>query len=190
MIQTRQTKGRTRAPKVTLRYAGLVSLLILSVTLAADPGGKKSREKWVAPAKFKKIKNPVASSAKSIAAGKVVYVKNCLVCHGTTGIGDGKQAKDLKVPVGNLRTDIAKQTDGELYFKTSKGREPMPEFVKTLKPAERWHVINFIRTLVAKPAASQPSAKKSGAGKSANKQGKAPQSGSTAKDKKAKPKKS
>ncbi len=114
--------------------------------------GKKPKIPWVVPEKFKKVKNPIKADAASIAAGRIVFFKECLTCHGETGIGDGPQAKDLEIQVGNLRYDIANQVDGELYFKISKGNKPMPEFIKTLKPAQRWNVINFIRTLQATPS--------------------------------------
>jgi mono/diheme cytochrome c family protein len=126
--------------------AFLLALPALS-GLAQAPQGKKPREPWPVPEKFKTVKNPVPATPESVEAGKLVFVKECLTCHGPTGVGDGAQAKDLEVEVGNLRRDIAKQADGELYYKISSGKKPMPEFVKTLKPANRWHVINYIRTL-------------------------------------------
>lgn len=124
-----------------------LTFAIASLAFCGPADDKQSRPEWVAPAKYKKIKNPVQADPVSLAAGKKVYVKECMTCHGVTGVGDGKQAKDLEVAVGNLRTGIANETDGELYYKISKGQKPMPEFIKTLKPKERWDVINYIRTL-------------------------------------------
>lgn len=43
------------------------------------------------------------------------YVAACLVCHGTTGKGDGPLAVFLKVPPSDLTT-IAKRNDGEFPF--------------------------------------------------------------------------
>lgn len=36
-------------------------------------------------------------------SGAMLYQKNCAVCHGSTGVGDGVQADDLPVPPANLR---------------------------------------------------------------------------------------
>jgi len=119
--------------------------------LALSPQGKKPREPWALPDKYKNVQNPVPATPESIETGKVVYVKECLTCHGPTGVGDGPQAKDLEVEVGNLRKEMAGQTDGELYYKISSGRKPMPNYIKTLKPADRWHVINYLRTLQETP---------------------------------------
>jgi mono/diheme cytochrome c family protein len=143
--------GWKSTPKPIVLIAFLFLLPALS-GLAQAPQGKKPREPWPVPEKFKGVQNPVPAAPESIEAGKLVFVKECLTCHGPTGVGDGPQAKDLEVEVGNLRRDIANQTDGELYYKISKGKTPMPEFIKTLQPEERWHAINYVRTLQASPA--------------------------------------
>ena len=41
-----------------------------------------------------KIKNPVAATPESLAAGKRVYQRLCIRCHGAEGKGDGRQEKD------------------------------------------------------------------------------------------------
>ncbi len=86
-----------------------------STVLSQDKArSRKLKSEWVVPEKFKKIPNPVKADPASIAAGNKVYIKECLTCHGKTGVGDGAQAKDLEVEVGNLRYDIASQSDGQL----------------------------------------------------------------------------
>jgi len=40
------------------------------------------------------------------------------------------------------------QSDGELYYKISEGRDEMPSFKKKIPEAEDiWSVVNYIRTL-------------------------------------------
>ena len=49
---------------------------------------------------------------------------------------------------------MARQTDGELFWKITHGRSPMPAFEDFLTRPERWHLINFVRTLGPRPMAA------------------------------------
>ena len=100
--------------------------------------------------------NPVPADADSIAAGKKLFVANCLACHGATGKGDGPAAiacnprpKDLSDP------KISSQTDGELFWKITEGKKPMPAYEKLLSETDRWDVVDYLRTLAPAPT-SQP----------------------------------
>ncbi len=114
------------------------------VVIAADGGPGE----WKAPARAARKKNPIPSDANSIAAGKAVYVQECLSCHGTAGKGDGPAAKDLDPKPGDLSSQkVRDQTDGELFWKITTGKKPMPTFEMTLTDEQRWSVVNYLRTL-------------------------------------------
>lgn len=93
--------------------------------------------------------NPVAMSEASLAAGKQVWGKECASCHGDTGAGDGSQAKKLEVKIPPL-VDIRAQSDGALFWKITSGRRPMPGYRKTLNDEQRWHLVNYMRSLLPK----------------------------------------
>jgi mono/diheme cytochrome c family protein len=78
--------------------------------------------------------------------GKALYAKQCSSCHGKKGLGDGSKAPDLK---GDFSSATAqKQTDGEIFYKMTEGREDMPSFKKKIPNEEdRWLVVNYVRTL-------------------------------------------
>jgi mono/diheme cytochrome c family protein len=104
---------------------------------------------WVAPDDAKKVKNPVASNADSLAAGEQLFSDNCVLCHGEKGVGDGPGAKTIKVKPANF-TDPklqASETDGSLFWKMTNGRGPMPSWRDTLSDQERWQLVNYIRKL-------------------------------------------
>ena len=103
-------------------------------------------EPWNAPARAAAKKNPVAADAASIGRGKAVYTAECFTCHGTTGKGDGPQAKDLETNPGNL-TNLQGQSPGALFWKVSEGKKPMPTFSTKLTEQQRWDVVNYIQTL-------------------------------------------
>lgn len=118
--------------------------------LVADPitGSGTLSEEWKAPARAAKKKNPFPADEKSLTAGKKVYVEECLSCHGEKGKGDGPGAKDLKKHPLNFTTEaFHAQTDGALFWKITEGRKPMPAYAKAVTEEDRWHVINYLRTL-------------------------------------------
>jgi len=106
------------------------------------------QEKWVVPAKYVSMKNPVPAD-QDAAVGKSLYDKHCKSCHGKEGYGDGPKAADMKGDLGDFSSEeFHKQTDGELFYKTSFGRDDMPEFTKKLPEDEdRWLIVNYMRTL-------------------------------------------
>jgi mono/diheme cytochrome c family protein len=103
---------------------------------------------WPVPDSYKNMKNPVAADATSIAEGKSLYATHCKSCHGAKGLGDGNKAAQLKTEPGNFSTaDFHAQTDGALFYKTTEGRDDMPNFKKKIPDAdERWAVVNYMRT--------------------------------------------
>jgi len=106
-----------------------------------------NQDKWVAPVAAKEIKNPFTGDA-SIAKGKSIYVTRCVVCHGTTGAGDGPAGKALTPPAANHTADyVQNQTDGEIFWKISEGRGAMVGWKLILSEEDRWAVVNYIRTL-------------------------------------------
>ena len=117
---------------------------------------------WEAPAEAKKTPNPVPATEESDARGLQTYTKACLSCHGAEGKGDGKSAKILAVKPADLRKHVPHHTDGELFWKITEGKKPMPSFKKDLKPEQRWDVVNYLRKLAPAKAAAD-SAKKAAA---------------------------
>ena len=110
---------------------------------------QQTQKPWPVPAADKAMKNPVASSAESIKAGKELWSMNCKSCHGTKGLGDGSKAAQLKTEPGDFSTPaFQSQTDGEIFYKLSVGRDDMPASKKKIPDNEdRWNLVNFIRTL-------------------------------------------
>ena len=109
---------------------------------------EQSKTQWTAPATEARKKNPVAATASSLAAGEKIYLKRCLACHGKTGNGDGPDAADLGIHPAKLSDPtIRTQTDGELFWKITVGKKPMPNYGSRLSPTDRWNVINYLRSL-------------------------------------------
>lgn len=129
-----------------------------SVSPAPGAGGQQqpdfSKNTWELPDDADKTKNPVASSAESIAKGKELYTErtkgNCVFCHGETGAGNEANLARLRRKPADIsnKERMAAMTDGELFWKISKGITGiMPAGERRMSEEERWHVVNYIRTL-------------------------------------------
>ncbi len=95
--------------------------------------------------------NPIAATADSIEIGSLIYQQHCATCHGPTGAGNGPQAAALNPRPADLRVHLAPglHTDEQLFtwLTTGISNTAMPAFAGTLSEKQRWHVINYIRTL-------------------------------------------
>lgn len=99
------------------------------------------------PKEAREKKNPLVREAAVIEAGKDIYTKLCLSCHGPSGKGDGPAASALSHRLPDLTQVLKPQTDGEVFYKTTKGGGAMPSYEKTLTDTERWQVIHYLRIL-------------------------------------------
>jgi mono/diheme cytochrome c family protein len=125
------------------------------LTLLGAVAWGADEEPWTAPARSARKANPVTPDDQSLAAGKALYAKQCLSCHGATGTGNGPAAKDLQKNPGDLsKPKMWEQTDGTIFWKITTGRKPMPSFETLTTEQERWEIVNYMRTLAPKPAAS------------------------------------
>ena len=139
-----------RGPTTVFWFAALLTVGASLVLVAEHKRPPPAKDPWTAPARAAQRKNPVPSDTASIEAGKTIYAKNCTSCHGKTGHGDGPGAKDLDVDPGMFSAaKFTAQTDGEIFWKISEGRKPMPKYETKLTEEERWKVINYVRTLTA-----------------------------------------
>ena len=120
----------------------------LEIELAAAAVGEPQRREWrISPRKAKK-ENPLAADAASLAKGYEIFMAECESCHGRAGRGDGPEAQDLEATVPDLTVhDALDERDGALYWKLTLGRKPMPSYSKLLSNEDRWHVVNYLRTL-------------------------------------------
>jgi mono/diheme cytochrome c family protein len=123
--------------------------LVLSLTALVTLVFAHEMTGWIAPEEAKKMKNPIKATKASIQKGKEIYERKCALCHGTKGDGHGPAAAGLKSkPINFKESHGEKMTDGEHFWKITKGRDPMPSFEKDLSVEERWHVINYVNTFM------------------------------------------
>ena len=105
----------------------------------------------MAPASAKNRANAYANNASAVAAGKKLFVANCVSCHGPTGKGDGPAAVALNPKPANFSdSKVSRQADGELFWKISEGRGAMVPWKGALNETQRWQLVNYIRSIAPK----------------------------------------
>ena len=133
-----------------------ISALMVSVfallTFACSGGSiaaaDSMAEEWISPAPSAAKKNPIAPTHDSIAAGQKIYSKSCVMCHGKSGDADGPAVIELNVHPARLSDpQLDTESDGALFWKITTGKKPMPAFGRRLCEADRWNLVNYIRTI-------------------------------------------
>lgn len=121
---------------------------------AGAPQQDFSKNTWELPEDADKTKNPTAATPESIAKGKELYLErtkgNCIFCHGETGSGNEASLAKLRRKPADLtnKERMTSMTDGEVFWKITKGIQGiMPAGEKSMTEAERWDVVNYVRTL-------------------------------------------
>jgi mono/diheme cytochrome c family protein len=96
-----------------------------------------------------RLVNPVQLTAESIDRGRDRYQIYCQVCHGEGGRGDGPVAQAMGGVVRDLTIPRMRDlSDGWIYAVTTHGFGAlMPEYGSKIRGDDRWHVVNYLRTL-------------------------------------------
>ena len=139
LLEIKKTKKMKTFKILTL--IGIISFALFSFTTVLQ-------EEWIVPDKYVIMTNPVDPGTDK-AIGKSLYNKHCKSCHGKEGYGDGPKAEEQDGDLGDFSTeDFQAQTDGALFYKTTFGRDDMPEYTKKMPDDEdRWLIVNYMRTL-------------------------------------------
>lgn len=119
--------------------------VVLAVFLSLD-------RPWIVPPEARALANPVPAGEAALQAAAPLYREHCQKCHGEAGRGDGVEAGAYSVspPDFSDAQRLGARTDGELFYKMTVGRRPMPAYDKQLTPEQRWQLVHFIRAF-AKP---------------------------------------
>ena len=146
------------APKRKHGLPTAIFLLILAVVAAAIiySAVNKAPWSWPVPEEAKQLKNPLQPTATALKSAREVYADKCAHCHGDTGKGDGQDAGKYD-PAPTDFTDSKRMneaTDGELFYKISEGKKPMPVFKNKLSEDQRWELVLFLRSLANPTAAN------------------------------------
>ncbi len=125
----------------------LMGLFVLSIS-AADSKADSQNNGWKVPPNAGELKSPLPANEQALKRGKEIYMKQCATCHGKKGKGDGPAAKFLGKPLPDFTSPtMAQRSEGELFWKITNGKPPMPAWKSMLSEQDRWAVVLYLRSL-------------------------------------------
>lgn len=114
-------------------------------TVVLDNG--KVVQQWQAPADAAKLANPMKDRQDAVRLGQELYMQKCVDCHGKEGKGNGWMAKMVAKPPTNLASQMVQaNSDGELFWKITNGKSPMPAHRVRFADDQRWYIVSYLRT--------------------------------------------
>jgi mono/diheme cytochrome c family protein len=140
-----------------MRYLTALVLLILGAAAAGCSDGARQAPATTPAFLDTAVPARPAASPETVAAGKSLYDGNCAHCHGDQGRGDGYGApflvptpRDFTTAQYKFRTTAsgAIPSDDDLFRTISRGANGtgMPPWQYLLSDAERWALVDYIKT--------------------------------------------
>jgi len=106
------------------------------------------KQQWQAPAEAKALVSTVKDDPQAAKKGEYFYNQRCVDCHGRHGFGNGFMSQTFKPKPTNLASRVVQaNSDGELFWKITNGRSPMPANRVRFTDEQRWYIVSFLRTL-------------------------------------------
>lgn len=128
---TRPGTGALRAP-----VPGTVSRDFVPYPFAGDP-----------EAAGVQLANPLPRTMEVLAKGQQLFGTYCLVCHGTTGLGDGPIVPRFPRPPSLLSDKVQQWPDGRIFHVMTEGQNVMPSYAAQVTPEQRWAIVHYVRVL-------------------------------------------
>src|SRR6202051_4020025 len=113
------------------------AILLPAALIAADVDTKFHNS----PASAQAAKNPYAGQEEAAQAGKKLYERSCLSCHGKTGNGTGKTPSLVDGRLDSV-------TPGEVFWFITLGDKDngMPAWA-SLAAKQRWQIVTYLESL-------------------------------------------
>jgi cytochrome c oxidase cbb3-type subunit 2 len=115
---------------------------IFAMPMEHDPDeGKPSGE-------YANLSNPVPLNVDSLEAGKQIFIRECMVCHGDEGRGHGPYRSGLlPVPPDLGDGSYGDWTDSDYFWRISEGVPwtAMPVWKLRYSEEDRWKLVHYIR---------------------------------------------
>ena len=115
----------------------LISITLIFTLAACFPNN---------PVKMSMTATPLPNTPEVTAAGKAIFERNCQMCHGVEGRGDGAAAPALATKPANLRL-LNNKPEGLIAMRIIGGGSVMPAWKNILTEEEIWQLSRYIKTI-------------------------------------------
>lgn len=142
---TRRRHGRWRRYAVGSGALGVAALACLGLGYTVAPNIPTPP----VPLTARFAQNPTPDTPATIDTGRIVFQRNCAICHGPRGLGDGPAAFTLAPRPVNLQVHVPQHASGEVFYWISEGipGTPMAAWKESLNETERWTIVRFLQAL-------------------------------------------
>jgi len=97
--------------------------------------------------------NPLPNTPAIVSAGRALFEQHCMLCHGTTGKGDGPAAASLPHAPANLRL-LDNKLEGLVAMRIARGGNGMPAWQEVLTEEEIWQLTRYVKTISREEASA------------------------------------
>lgn len=95
----------------------------------------------------RELKNPIPADSVALARGKEVFERQCLVCHGASGKGDGPIIPKFPNPPSFSTKRVRSLTDGGIFHVITRGSGLMPPHALQVLSQDRWRLVHYVKQL-------------------------------------------
>jgi len=95
----------------------------------------------------RELQNPIAATARTAAEGQALFDIYCVVCHGTTGAGDGPLIPRIPNPPAYTSERVRSMPAGRIFHVITYGSGRMPSYASQLSVTDRWLIAAHVQQL-------------------------------------------
>lgn len=100
-------------------------------------------QEWVVPPDKAAVLSPFRFSDETRKTGEGLYTTYCKQCHGDPG--KGNVIALVPPPPDPATSKMQNNTDGDIFYKASEGKGPMPSFKNIISSFNIWNIISYLR---------------------------------------------
>ena len=104
----------------------------------------------------RELTSPIEATPAVLARGEKEFRTFCTPCHGASALGDGPVVPRFPAPPSLLAAHARAMPDGQMFHVISRGQGLMPSHASQVRPADRWKIIAYVRSLQAAGAGGKP----------------------------------